>query len=184
MPSSVCFPPVECCLGTRPCQAATCRPSSKHFTSPTVATKALAVIGAIPGISSSFRLASLSRCHVLISRSNSSTCRSISFKCSPSRCKSIRNWPGRPFSPSSRSCGSLLAIYPIPCGSTTPYSPSNPRIWLACAVRALTKPWRARCKDSTLCCSVVLIGTKRILGRATASQIPSASATSFLFVFI
>ncbi len=29
----------------------------------------------------------------------------------------------------------------------------------------------------------VLIGTKRMFGRPTASQIASASATSFLFVF-
>ena len=36
-----------------------------------------------------------------------------------------------------------------------------------------------RCSIITLCCSVVLMGTKRIVGRATASQIASASAASF-----
>src|SRR5690349_15597223 len=68
----------------------------------------------------------------------------------------------------------------MPCGITMPYSFSSPRIWLPCAVRALTNAWRARCKHSTLCCSAVLIGTKRMLGRATASQIASASATIVL----
>jgi hypothetical protein len=52
---------------------------------------------------------------------------------------------------------------------------------LACAVRARTKPCRTRCSESTDCCSMFLTGTKRIFGRATASQI--ASAASFLFVF-
>ena len=41
-------------------------------------------------------------------------------------------------------------------------------------------PWRTRCKHSTACCSSVLIGTKRMLGRLTTSQIASASLPSFL----
>src|SRR4051812_22318126 len=52
-----------------------------------------------------------------------------------------------------------------------PNSPRRPRIWLACAVRALTNPWWTRCSDRTACCSTLLTGTKRMLGRATASQI-------------
>ena len=35
--------------------------------------------------------------------------------------------------------------------------------------------------STAACCSAVLAGTKRIVGRATASQIASASAASFLF---
>ena len=52
----------------------------------------------------------------------------------------------------------------MPCGITSPNSPSKPRIWLACAVRAFTNPWRTRCSASTACCSTLLIGTKRMFG--------------------
>lgn len=38
---------------------------------------------------------------------------------------------------------------------------------------------RARCRLSNDSCAVFFTGTKRILGRATASQIASASAASF-----
>ena len=71
-----------------------------------------------------------------------------------------------------------LAMCPMLCGMIRPNSDSKPRIWSAWAVRALTKPWRTVCKASTLCCSIFLIGTKRMLGRLTASQIASASAAS------
>lgn len=37
-----------------------------------------------------------------------------------------------------------------------------------------------RCKLSNACCSALLTGTKRIPGRATASQMASASLPSFL----
>jgi hypothetical protein len=71
----------------------------------------------------------------------------------------------------------------MPAASTIPYSVSKPRIWFASAVRAFTNPDRARCNDNTVCCSTVLIGTNRMRGRVTASQIASASAASVLFAF-
>ena len=71
MPNRVALPPLECCLGGKPNQAASCRPFAKLFPSPIEATSALAVIGPIPGISDSLRLASLSRCHAWIWVSNS-----------------------------------------------------------------------------------------------------------------
>jgi len=37
-----------------------------------------------------------------------------------------------------------------------------------------------RCSISALCCATLLIGTKRIVGRVTASRIAAASAASFL----
>lgn len=74
------------------------------------------------------------------------------------------------------------AMWAMPCGTTSPILPSSPRIWLACAVRALTKPWRNQCSASTDRCSTILIGTKRIVGLTTASQIASASAASFLLL--
>ena len=64
----------------------------------------------------------------------------------------------------------------------SPNSISRPRIWLAWALRAWTKLSRAVCSDSTDCCSGNFIGTKRMFGRATASQIASASSESFLLV--
>jgi hypothetical protein len=43
------------------------------------------------------------------------------------------------------------------------------------------RPWRrVRCSIKAVCCSIVLIGTNRIDGRVTASQIAAASFASFL----
>ena len=47
----------------------------------------------------------------------------------------------------------------------------------------MTKPWRARRSDSTACCSTRFTGNNRMLGLVTASQLASASATSFLLLF-
>ena len=43
------LPPVECCFGTRPIQAARLRPDENAFQSPTSATSAVATIGPTPG---------------------------------------------------------------------------------------------------------------------------------------
>src|SRR6266446_10009012 len=61
MPPSRSLPPVVCCFGTNPIQAARLRPDPNAFQSPISATKAVATIGP-PGISSSRRLASQERC--------------------------------------------------------------------------------------------------------------------------
>src|SRR6202049_2572664 len=60
---SLSLPPVECCFGTSPIQAARLRPDEKAFQSPTSATSAVATIGPMPGISSKRLLASHERCH-------------------------------------------------------------------------------------------------------------------------
>jgi hypothetical protein len=52
-------------LGTSPIHAARLRPDPNAFQSPISATRAVATIGPIPGISSSRRLASHDRCHHL-----------------------------------------------------------------------------------------------------------------------
>ena len=62
IPPSRSLPPVECCLGTSPIQAARLRPDENAFQSPTSATRAVATIGPTPGISSSRRLSSHDRC--------------------------------------------------------------------------------------------------------------------------
>ena len=56
------LPPVECCLGTNPIQAARLRPEENAFQSPTSAIKAVATIGPTPGISCSRWLSSHDRC--------------------------------------------------------------------------------------------------------------------------
>ena len=48
------------------------------------------------------------------------------------------------------------------------------------AVRSSFNPSRTRCRLITPCCSQVLTGTKRMLGRDAASQIAAASVASFL----
>src|SRR3954452_15910951 len=49
IPPSRSLPPVECCLGTSPIQAARLRPDENSFQSPTSATRAVATIGPTPG---------------------------------------------------------------------------------------------------------------------------------------
>jgi hypothetical protein len=51
---------------------------------------------------------------------------------------------------------------------------------LTLIVRCLTSSSRVLCSISVACCSALLIGTKRIPGRDTASQQASASTASFL----
>ena len=48
MPKSLCLLPLECCLGTRPNQAAMCLPFLNSAPSPTAATIAVAVFGPMP----------------------------------------------------------------------------------------------------------------------------------------
>jgi hypothetical protein len=55
------LPPVLCCFGTYPIQAARLRPEENVFQSPISATRAVVPIGPTPGISASRRLASQAR---------------------------------------------------------------------------------------------------------------------------
>ena len=63
MRPSLSLPPLECCRGTRPSQAESCRPDRNCAPSPIVATSAVAVMTPTPGIVARRRLASLDRCH-------------------------------------------------------------------------------------------------------------------------
>src|SRR6266850_5159160 len=60
----------------------------------------------------------------------------------------------------------------------------SPRNRLMIAVRSTTKPCLTRCSASSACCSVLFTGTKRMLGRVTASHTASASLPSFLSLFL
>jgi hypothetical protein len=61
-----------------------------------------------------------------------------------------------------------------------PSSARCPRRALLVTVRCRTSNCRVRSSIKTACCSFVLIGTNRIEGRVTASQIAAASLASFL----
>lgn len=88
-------------------------------------------------------------------------------------------WGGRSLASSSTSAStarSTLGLLP----NTRPNSASTPRMRLTQAVRSSFKPSRTRCRLMTPCCSQLLTGTKRMLGREAASQIAAASVASFL----
>ena len=67
-----------------------------------------------------------------------------------------------------------------PLADTMPSSAKCPRKALLNIGRWRTSNCRARCSMRAACCSLVLIGTNRIDGRVTASQIAAASLASFL----
>jgi len=70
-----------------------------------------------------------------------------------------------------------------PIGATTPNSDKWARKAFDICVRWRLSINRTRCNIITLCCSGVFTGTKRIVGRVTASQMASASAASFFCRF-
>ena len=71
----------------------------------------------------------------------------------------------------------------MPLAATIPNSPRSPRTAFTVAVRCRTRSERTRWSVSTLWLCRDLIGTNRMFGRPTASQIASASAASVLFLF-
>src|SRR5260370_532070 len=77
MPSSFCWPPVECSRGTTPIQAANSRPLWKAAPLPIAAMSAVAVTGPMPGMATSLWQASFSRTLFFISASASSTLMSL-----------------------------------------------------------------------------------------------------------
>lgn len=92
------LPPLEFCLGTRPSQAASCRPDWNCDATPIVATSAVAVINPIPGIVSSRQLASFVRCQAFsffsrapMRTSTARICSTRSKSVSHSRSGQIRN---------------------------------------------------------------------------------------------
>ena len=61
-----------------------------------------------------------------------------------------------------------------------PNSARWPRRAFTSIVLCRTNKSRVRCNINTACCSAGLMGTKRIVGRVTASQIAAASVASVL----
>ena len=101
----------------------------------------------------------------------------------PAGTRSARTaWRRTPGVWSSSKAGSAFSSVRRPRPTGNPRSSKKPRIWLISAVRIPTSRSRARCSACTSSCAGVLIGTNRICGRCTASQIASASVRSFLCV--
>ena len=71
---SLSLPPLEFCLGTSPIQAEKSLPDRNTFGSATLATRAVASAGPMPGIASSRLLTSFERCQAVMRRSNSRIC--------------------------------------------------------------------------------------------------------------
>jgi hypothetical protein len=71
-------------LGTSPIHAARLRPDENVFQSPTSATRAVATIGPMPGISSSRRLSSHERCQAWIRFSMAPISAVVEAKSAPS----------------------------------------------------------------------------------------------------
>ena len=67
-----------------------------------------------------------------------------------------------------------------PHGGNDPELGKSARSWLAAAVRFSTNEARMRCSITVAWSASLLIGTKRMVGRPTASQIASASRASVL----
>ena len=172
--------PEEFCRGTRPSQAAKCRPDRNWEESPTLATMAVAVIGPMPGMVARRWLCSLLLCHAMISSSSSRIRRYNCLSCSPIDDKTRRASAGIDSSLPSSRISKRRVTFAIPCATTIPYSARCPRNAFTSIVRCRTNRSRAPCRINTDCWSVLLTGTNLIEGCPTASQIASASAESFL----
>src|SRR6202166_4966591 len=182
MPSSFFLPPLEFSPGTIPIQSDSARPFPKALPLPIAPIKAVAVTGPTPGISVSRWQASFSFAVFWMTRSicsmRAASCSSSNLSCA----NRTRNEPDNFNSASSRMRGSSASTWRRPLGMVSPRSRRRLRIWFTTAVRRITQRSRTRCRACRSNCSSVLIGTKRILGRCTASAIASASRKSLLLV--
>ncbi len=180
IPSSFALPPVEYCRGTRPSHAAKSRPLRTDEPLPMAATIAVATIGPMPGIC---RIRQQAASFVAICSSlsvSSSIYRSTVFHSSRSILIRFGVSELSAFSRTPPIAALNLAGF---CANTMPRPNRNARIWLMTDVRRATRRSRIRCIAYRSSWSSVLIGTKRIFLRSTASAIPSASTKSFLLDF-
>src|SRR5262249_48173696 len=83
-------------------------------------------------------------------------------------------------SPSSRTMAISLPTLRKPCGAITPNSARCPRKAFTTPVRWRTSHSRPRCSSTAACWSAVLTGTKRIVGRPTASRFATPSRVRWL----
>src|SRR6266478_2426817 len=135
-------------------------------------------IGPTPGIVAQHWLVWSCRCHAI---SRASIAFNLTFTASiwPASMASIsRARAGTPSSVAKRCSSSTILFGPL--AAVTPNSAAWPRSALISIVRCLTSKSRTPSIVSAACCSAVLTGTNRIVGRLIASQIASASIASFL----
>src|SRR4051794_5744083 len=144
----------------------------------TRAVIAVAAIGPMPGIVMSRRATGSALARRAISPSSSLICSSKALSVLISTCRIPRALSGTDDFGSSTSA-TRLSTCAGPCGTTWPYSARCPRKALMHCVRCRTSRSRARNTTVFACCASSFTGTKRIPGRCAASQIASASATSF-----
>ena len=172
--------PVDICLGTSPIHAEKSRPLANAAPLPIAATIALEMIGPMPGTVITLRQPSSLLANVSIS-SVTGSIRSSSCRQSPARSATMRTIRGERTSVRlARMSGSAWRRKRSPCRTMMPRSRRKPRIWLITAVRSLTRRDRTRCSACRSSCSSVLAGTKRVVGRCTASATLWASRKSFL----
>jgi transposase InsO family protein len=120
------------------------------------------------------------QCHATMAASASAT-RSSSARISltiPSKAWCASG--GKAFVSSPTTVVTSSPTRPALCGAMMPNSVRCPRNALIRTVRCRTRRSRTRCNISAARCSALLMGTKRMVGRVTASQMASASAASFL----
>src|SRR5437764_6145494 len=180
MPPRRALPPVECCRGTRPSHAANSRALANPLGSTTIAAIAVAMIGPMPGIVAKRWLSGLLRCQAVSSFSTFATAACASSTCVASTRRTGRARSGKRRSLASRTIAISWLTLRSPAGATTPNSARCARSAFTSVVRCRTSLSLPRCRRTAACCSAVLIGTNRIVGRRTASQIASASAASVL----
>src|SRR5262249_38116957 len=90
IPPRGCLPPVEFCRGTRPSQAANSRPLRKPLGSTTVAARAVAMIGPMPGTLARRWLTGLLLCQAMSCFSIAATAASSCSICAASTCSTWR----------------------------------------------------------------------------------------------
>src|SRR5215475_3213878 len=89
IPPRRCLPPVEFCRGTRPSQAANSRPLRKPLGSTTVAARAVAMIGPMPGTLARRWLTGLLLCQAMSCFSIAATAASSCSICAASTCRHL-----------------------------------------------------------------------------------------------
>src|SRR5215207_5688372 len=157
------LPPVECCLGTSPSQAAKCRALGK---------------APMPGTVAKRRAVSSPRACATISASRAAIRSAVARHCSSSPANTCRACSGKVSSAATSACSS--SSLPMPFGTTRPNSAARPGMAFASMVCCLTSSARAECKARTPCCSKLLAATNFASGRDAAAQIAAASAALLL----
>ena len=138
------------------------------------------MIAPMPGIVANRRAASSVRARrtMRVSRRSIRACTASSS--SASSASASRAGAGKRRSSPSRTTASNSATLQMPFGATIPNSARCPRSALTVCLRCRTSRSRTLSSTKPACHASVFAGTKRMVGRVTASQIASASAASVL----